>query len=123
MEGELGGDDHDLSTAALYHLSSHVTTHIPQFLVSLKLDNELVEMEVDTGASPFLMAESTFHQIWPERSVELSPVRLQTYLKEPIPVVGCIYVNIEYNAQTHSMMPLLIVAGSGSSLLGRDWLT
>ena len=38
-------------------------------------------------------------------------------------MVGCISVNIEYNAQIHSMMPLLIVADSGPSLLGRDWLT
>ena len=91
VEGELGGDDHNLSTAALYHLSSHVNTHTPLFLVSLKLYKELVKMEVDTGAMLSLMAECTFHQIWPERSG-----KPQTYLKEPIPVVGCIYVNIEY---------------------------
>jgi hypothetical protein len=49
-------------------------------------------------------------------------VQLRTYLKEPIPVVGCTHVDVEYNAQSCSQMPLLIVAGTGPSLLGRDWL-
>ena len=40
-----------------------------------------------------------------------------------IPVVGCCYVNnLEYNGQTTSELPLIIVEGSGPSLFGRDWL-
>ena len=34
---------------------------------------------------------------------------------------GCCYVNIEYEGQTGEK-PLLVVGGSGSTLLGRDWL-
>ena len=49
-------------------------------------------------------------------------MQLQTYLKEPIPVVGCTCVNVEYNAQSCSQMRLVIVSGTEPSLMGRDWL-
>ena len=45
-----------------------------------------------------------------------------SYSKEPIPVVGCCYVNLAYKGQTAINMPLLIVQGSGPSLFGRNWL-
>ena len=44
------------------------------------------------------------------------------YSKESIPVRGCCKVNIDYQGQT-AKIPLLIVAGSGPTLLGRDWLS
>ena len=99
-----------------------VSAKTPPFTVQVKLDGVQVDMEVDTGASVSLMSESTFKRIWPQRSLEPSQVHLRTYLKEPIPVVGCTQVNIEYNTQSCSKMPLLIVAGAGPTLLGRDWL-
>ena len=50
-------------------------------------------------------------------------VRLCSYSKERIPVVGCCEVNIAYNCQKVTKLPLVIVQGSGPTLLGRDWLS
>ena len=36
--------------------------------------------------------------------------------------LGCTYVKVEYNGQT-GQFPLVIVEGSGPTLLGRDWLS
>ena len=99
----------------LYHLKTRVADNPPPFKVQVKLDDCLVDMEVDTGASISLMSESTFKRIWPGRILEPSQVQLMTYLKEPIPVVK---VDIEYNAQYCSQMPLIVTG----ALLGRDWL-
>ena len=99
-----------------------VSAKTPPFTVQVKLDGVQVDMEVDTRASVSLMSELTFKRIWPQRSLEPSQVHLCTYLKEPIPVVGCTQVNIEYNTQSCSKMQLLIVAGAGPTFLGRDWL-
>ena len=44
------------------------------------------------------------------------------YSKEPIPVLGCTYVNIEYNGQT-GHFPIVIVEDSGPTFMGRDWLS
>ena len=68
------------------------------------------------------MSENTFKTLWPGRSLQPSSVRLRTYLKETIPVVGCTNVNVDYNGQLCEL-PLVVVGGSGPSLLGRDWLS
>ena len=81
-----------------------------------------MNMEVDTGASHILMSETLSQQLWPGRSFLPSPIRLRSYSKQPIVVQGCCNINIQYQSQT-GVMPLLIVEGSGPTLLGRDWLS
>ena len=95
----------------------------PPIQVKVGVDDCLIKMEVDTGASVSLMSETLFTELWPGRSLESTGVRLQSYSREPIPVVGCCYVNLAYNGQTAPQMPLIVVRGSGPSLLGRDWLS
>ena len=48
-------------------------------------------------------------------------VRLHTYTKESIDVLGFRVVKVVYNGQKKSL-PLLVVAGEGPSPFGRDWL-
>ena len=38
-------------------------------------------------------------------------------------MVGCCYVNLGYKGQIANNVPLIVVEGSGPSLLGRDWLS
>ena len=47
---------------------------------------------------------------------------IQSYSREPIPLVGHCYVNLTYKGQEASEIPLIVVEGSGPSHLGRDWL-
>ena len=117
------GDEEELEPAGahLCHVKSRGVAHSPPILVQVKLDDCLLSMEVDTGASTSLMSEATYGELWPGRVLQPSQVRLQSYSKETIPAVGCCYVNLEYKGQT-AKLPLLVVAGSGPTLLGRDWL-
>ena len=94
----------------------------PPIMVDLQLDNCSVSMEVDTGASMSLISETTYKRLWPKRSLSPSEVKLHTYSKEPIAVLGSCYVNITYKGQTFKEMPLIVVKGSGPSLMGRNWL-
>ena len=68
------------------------------------------------------MSQTTFQGLWPGRGLQPSQVRLRAYTREQIPVVGCCNVNIDYNGQS-AQLPLLVVGGSGPTLLGRDWLS
>ena len=45
-------------------------------------------------------------------------MKLQTYSKEPIPVLGSTQTTVSYEAD----LPLVIVKGEGPTLLGRNWL-
>ena len=113
--------------SSLYHLRSYAVHPSPPIKVQVKLDvclvgMNLVGMKVDTGAAQSMksiMPKTTFRQLWPNRELLPSQIRLQAYTKIPIPVIGCCIVNVGYEGQS-AEMPLVIVAGTGLTLLGRD---
>ena len=72
-------------------------------------------MEVDTGASASIISKVMYHKLWP------STANLRTYSGEKLRVQGMIEVEVKYEDQV-TQLPLLVVEGSGPSLLGRDWL-
>ena len=78
-------------------------------------------MEVDTGASVSIMSENRYHELWPRRGLSTSTIRLQTYSKEPITVVGSTDVQVVYQGQK-ATLPLVVVKGDGPTLLGGNWL-
>ena len=47
-------------------------------------------MKVDTDASVSLMAEATYSHLWPGRGLSTTLIKLQTYSKEPITVLGTV---------------------------------
>ena len=80
----------------------------------MKVDDKFVTMEVDTGAAKSLMSEATFYGLWPEWSLDATDVRLYSYSREPIPVLGCVQVKVTYQGQ----VALLVIQGTGPTLLG-----
>lgn len=83
-----------------------------------------VPFELDTGCSVTLMNSSQFYMKW--KNVEVpklrdTPIKLKTYTGEKITVIGVADVQVEYQGQKRSL-PLLVVEGTGPSLLGRGWL-
>ena len=93
-------------------------------LVTVKVDQANLQMEVDTGASMFIISDETYHRLWPSGQkpiLQPSSVKLRTYTGEELKVQGDISVTVEYGDQKETLS-LLVVAGTGPSLLGRDWL-
>ena len=120
---ESSSEGEDLS--GLHHVSVHAATcksKVPPLLVTLRLDECEVSMELDTGASMSLISEETWKRLWPGRVLSKTQIQLCTYSKEPLPVLGCAYVNLEYKGQLRRDLPLPVVKGCGPSLFGRNWL-
>ena len=83
-----------------------------------------LEMEVDTGAASSIISATTYRRLWSkDHAPILHPTkkRLCTYTREPLDVVGVIHVTASYQSQT-AELELIVVAGEGPSLFGRDWL-
>ena len=79
-------------------------------------------MEVDTGASASIISDETYKRVWSNiKCPRLTPSnrKLRTYTKEEVTVLGSLEVDVVYGDQ-RATLPLLIIAGDGPSLLGRD---
>ena len=94
----------------------------PPIKVPVTIDNGVVPMELDTGASVSLMSQATFNKLWPRRGLSTTTIKLQTYSKEPIVVVGSVQVQVSHETQT-ATLPLVVVEGNGPTLMGRNWLS
>ena len=78
-------------------------------------------MELDTGASVTVVSEKTWHELFPNRPVNQSQVRLKTYTGEPLAILGQGEVEVAYGEQV-CRLPLVVVGGCGPSLFGLNWL-
>ena len=85
---------------------------------NIDIEGVMVPMQLDTGASLSLMAETTFREHWPQSSLSSSQVRVCFYLGEALPVLGAVDVNVTYKGQSHKVP----VKGSGLTLIGCNWL-
>ena len=93
--------------------------------VCLTLNGTKLDMEVDTGASASLISMQTYNKLWPSATAPpLKPTdaKLRTYTGEELTLKGRLTVRVVYGQQ-EATLPLLVVDGSGPSLLGRDWLS
>ncbi len=92
--------------------------------VTTTVNGAKMPIQVDTGASLSLISEETYHTLWMADSaptLQESKVKLKTYTGSVIVVKGILEVKVQYKYQNCNLN-LVVVKGSGPSLLGRDWL-
>ena len=108
------------SPYSLYHVSAGTAAPI---CAIVKVNGTNLRMEVDTGASLSLVSEATYLNLWQSNPPQLQPTEkvLSTYSGESLEVLGSLSVFVEYGEQK-SQLELLVIAGSGPSLLGHDCL-
>ena len=89
--------------------------------VEVELDSLSLHMELDTGAAVSLISEKTYRKMFPEMPFQESRTVLKTYSGEPLRVIGQRECRVKIAGQS-TKLPLIVVAGEGPSLLGRNWL-
>ena len=91
-------------------------------LVAVFLNGQIIELQLDTGASVSIISETTYKSLWSQPpKLSSSNVKLHTYTGEAIAVLGSLEVEVVYKHQ-QARLPLLVAKGKGPSLIGRDWL-
>ena len=78
-------------------------------------------MEIDTGSSVSIISDSIFSSVFETATLQETEVKLCTYSGEQLPVKGKITCEVSYEGQTYTL-PLIVLAGEGPTLLGRDWM-
>jgi len=67
------------------------------------------------------MSETVFKEHFPNQVLASSQVKLCSHTGESIDVVGSFDVNVVYKSQS-VQLSLVVVKGSGTALMGRNWL-
>ena len=73
------------------------------------------------GADISIILEDTRKTLFPAQKVCQSDLSLKTYTGEPIGIIGQLHVWVQYGDQFAKLI-LVVVEGSGPSLLGHNWL-
>ena len=95
---------------------------IEPIMVVLDLNNNVVRMEVDTGAAATLISQNTFNKINDGKLIlRSSDHKLIDYSGNRIPVEGSINLPVKYHDQEKILTAIVVTAGS--DVLGRDWLS
>nr|XP_023990507.1 uncharacterized protein K02A2.6-like [Salvelinus alpinus] len=87
----------------------------------MELAGKPVKMQLDTGASVSLVPERLYKEKLKECPLQPASIRLSSYTGDTIPVLGQIQVPVRYEGKEWTL-PLVIVKGEKSALLGRNWL-
>ncbi|XP_019858297.1 PREDICTED: uncharacterized protein K02A2.6-like isoform X2 [Amphimedon queenslandica] len=112
-----GESEDDLGVFQIQSISSHS----PPIMISLKLNGQTIEMELDTGASVSLISEEVKDKYLPHVPLQPTHIRLQTYTAQSIKVLGKCQVTVKYGVQEKSLV-VIVVAGKRPCLFGRNWL-
>ena len=80
-----------------------------------------LSMELDTGASVSLISTNVWQSKLKRMPLESTSIVLKTYTGEKLELEGQAMVQVKYHDQ-EAKLPLLVIKGTGPSLLGRNWL-
>ncbi|GAA6098722.1 ankyrin-3-like isoform X1 [Tachysurus ichikawai] len=87
----------------------------------LRLLCSITDLLVDTGSAVSILPEHVYRQTFLHIPFKKPTVRLVTYMKEPIPVLGCLHLTVTYC--NHSTQTDFYIVCNGTSLLGMDLFT
>ena len=92
--------------------------------INVSLNQVPVTIELNTGASLFVINKDTYNHINTVATTPItkSPVKLKTYLGESIPIISSINVHVKYKEVVEEL-PLHVVDGNGPNLIERNWLS
>lgn len=93
--------------------------------ITIVVENQPLEMIVDTGAACSVISENTYNQCFSHLPCTSCKYKLKTYSGEDLVVKGELEVKIKYNNQVLKL-PLIVVKGYSQNymppLLGRNWM-
>ena len=92
----------------------------PPFKTEFFVNGRRLLMEIDTGAGYSLISEDEW-RLSGRPSLKSPRLKLVTYTGEPVDIKGEFDALVEWESQK-KQLPLLVVAGSGPALVGRNWL-
>jgi hypothetical protein len=95
----------------------YISSRSEPIMLSVRINNCPLNMELDTGAAVTVISENTFNSIFKD-TIYLQPshIALRTYLDTEVPILGTAEVKVQYESQT-ATLPLVVVKGQGAKFI------
>ena len=116
------GSDSDTSETYSMFKVGKDRDQMKPYQVDLSVNSEKLSMEIDTGASVSVISESAYKAMEKPPQLKKSNTQLYTYTGNQLEICGAMDVSVEYHGKIN-ILPLVVVAGDGPNLLGRNWLS
>lgn len=124
VEQEQRSESISKTSTEIYELNSIGSSPtVQKFMLKLKVEDKVMEFEVDSGAACSLISEVTYHRMWPARPPKLDEneeICLRTWSGEGLSIMGTANVRVRHKSKDY-VLPLVVTKGAGASLLGRNW--
>ena len=85
-------EQHSMEEYILFNMKS-VDQQEP-YTVTLEVNGKPLVMEIDTGASYSVISGALHKQLWPQKRLMPTTVKLRTYMGEPLAVKGSIMYQV-----------------------------
>ncbi|XP_049511265.1 uncharacterized protein K02A2.6-like [Dermacentor silvarum] len=94
----------------------------PKYVITVEIGNEIVPMEVDSGAARSIISMNEFRKLQVAKRIKLDKcdTQLVTWTKEGLDVLGKASVPVKFKDRKFQL-PLLVLKNDGNALLGRNW--
>lgn len=107
-------DDVKLVAAAFDKITCHMDIKGPQG------NSQVLELIADTGASVSILPETIYKQYFANCPLTELKVKLVTYAKGDLPVIGCLQATAAVANQVNKVPAFFYIVKAGSRLLGLD---
>jgi len=115
---EMTEESTDDNTHEIYQLHSKSND---KFMLEVKLEGRLMQMELDTDAALSIVSYDTFKLLNSKKRIFKTNVQLQTFTGELIKPMGVAFVKVQYRDQSF-VGKLCIVNKCVDSIFGREWI-
>ncbi|UYV77890.1 K02A2.6-like [Cordylochernes scorpioides] len=99
----------------------NTTTSDPPYIIRLKVENNFIDFELDTGSCLTLISENDFKKYLPNAQLKTIGMIIKTYDGTVVPILGEVIVKVEFQGKT-SMLRAVVVKGEKKALVGREWI-
>ncbi|UYV66132.1 K02A2.6-like, partial [Cordylochernes scorpioides] len=93
----------------------------PPYLMELKVEENFIKFEMDTGSGLTLISEKDFKNSLQHLKLEKASIIVRTYDGTVVPILGKINVKVECQDITYKLRAL-VVKGEKRALMGREWI-
>lgn len=105
----------------LWALDSEHREFREKFFTTLEVNGTSIKFETDSGAAVSVMNKKQFKEQFPKVEIQQTTLRLMSYCKNEIDIVGFAQVSVKYR-ERRTELNLYIVQPNREPLIGREWI-